>query len=102
MLGVQSTGLNVKILNFNLTVEFLLSIAGDSCPVDGLPMDWQVNEGKELQPTSRTPSIDKIVPSLGYVEGNVQIICWQYNSWKRDMSINDMRILLAYLQTEQK
>jgi hypothetical protein len=102
MLGNAKRRAKCQNLDFNLTVEFLLSIAGDSCPVDGLPMNWRVNEGKELQPTSRTPSIDKIVPSLGYVEGNVQIICWQYNSWKRDMSINDMRMLLAYLQAEQK
>ena len=91
-----------RCLNFNLTMDFLMSIASDNCPVDGLPMDWSVDENKRLQPMPRTPSIDKIVPSLGYVQGNVQIICWQYNSWKRDMSIHDMRILLSYLRKEQK
>lgn len=91
-----------RCLNFNLTMDFLMSIANDNCPVDGLPMDWSVDENKKLQPMLRTPSIDKIVPSLGYVQGNVQIICWQYNSWKRNMSIHDMRTLLSYLRKEQK
>jgi hypothetical protein len=102
ILGSAKHRAKCQNLDFNLTMDFLMSIASDNCPVDSLPMDWSVDENKKLQPMPRTPSIDKIVPSLGYVEGNVQIICWQYNAWKRDMSIHDMRILLSYLRKEQK
>lgn len=31
-------------------------------------------------------SIDKIVPDLGYVEGNIQLVCWAVNRAKGDLS----------------
>ena len=89
-------------VDFDLTIDYLLTIASDNCPVDGFPMEWRVNKEQEAGPAMRTPSLDKVIPSLGYTKGNVQVICWQYNSWKRNMLVDDMRTLLSYLQGEQK
>ena len=33
-----------------------------------------------------SPSIDRIDPSLGYIEGNVQWTCWRYNDAKSNMT----------------
>lgn len=88
-------------LAFDLTLDYLLSIATENCPVDNLPLQWEVKAQKDAGPSPRSPSIDKLIPSLGYTKGNVRIICHQYNSWKRDMTIGDMRTLLAYLKQNQ-
>jgi hypothetical protein len=30
-------------------------------------------------PTKNSPSLDKIIPKLGYVRGNVRVVCYQVN-----------------------
>ena len=90
-----------KNLDFNLTLDYLLSIATDHCPVDGLPMHWEVDTVPGGRQSPRRPSVDRLIPSRGYVQGNVQVICLQYNVWKRDMTLQDMQLLFAYLQEVQ-
>lgn len=95
------TRAKAKGVDFNLTLDYLLSIAADCCPVDGLPMQWKVDAVPSKRPSPRRPSVDRLLPSRGYVKGNVQIICFQYNTWKRDMTLQDMQLLLAYFQEVQ-
>lgn len=45
-----------------------------------------------------SPSIDKIIPALGYVPGNCQIICWRCNIKKNDMSLFELELLAAYIK----
>lgn len=90
-----------KGVDFDLTLDYLLSIAADHCPVDGLPMHWRVDAVLSKKTSPRSPSVDRLLPSRGYVKGNVQIICFQYNTWKRDMTLQDMQLLLAYFQEVQ-
>lgn len=33
-----------------------------------------------------SPTLDRFDPSLGYIEGNVWVICWQCNRRKQDMA----------------
>ena len=42
--------------------------------------------------------MDKIIPSLGYVKGNVQIISNRANFMKNDATIENIQALLAYMQ----
>jgi hypothetical protein len=60
------------------------------CSVDGLPL----GTGRR----SRSPSLDRIRPALGYVRGNIDVISTLWNSRKRDMEINDVRLLLGYME----
>lgn len=47
------------------------------CPCLGIPL--QVGNGK---PTDASPSLDRIVPELGYVRGNVVVISLRANKIK--------------------
>lgn len=38
----------------------------------------------------RSPSIDRIRPNLGYVVGNVALLCWRCNNLKRDASPEEL------------
>jgi len=51
----------------------------DTCPVLGIPLIAELGGRKE-----NTPSLDKIIPSKGYVKGNVKVISWLANCIKRD------------------
>lgn len=50
----------------------------------------------KAQPNS--PSLDKIVPSLGYVPGNVIVICWRENIIKHNATLEELEVLVKYLR----
>lgn len=85
-------------LPFDLTIEYLQEIATMHCPVTGDKLDWN----RELEETSKrnslVPSLDKIVPSRGYVKGNVAIISWRMNVLKSDMTTTELQQLLDYVR----
>lgn len=58
------------------------------CPILGIELICGVGSGKGSQPGSM--SLDKIVPELGYVKGNVQVICFKANSMKRDATKEEL------------
>ncbi len=61
---------------FEITKEYLRSIIQDApkvCPALGIPMVMS-EYGKHKGKNANSPSIDKIIPELGYVEGNLIVI----------------------------
>lgn len=73
---------------FDSNMEFALhikEIAPENCPVFNQPL---LLKGGGFSPYS--PSVDKIIPSKGYVRGNLQIISYLANSMKRDASIEQL------------
>lgn len=43
-----------------------------------------------------SPSLDKIIPSLGYVPGNVLVISWRANRIKCDATANELMLIANY------
>jgi hypothetical protein len=66
------------------------------CPVLGIPLI--VGTGDK---TDNSPSLDRIIPCLGYVQGNVQVISDKANRIKSNASIEDLRRIILYLQSEK-
>lgn len=77
---------------FNLDVQYVESIWADKCPVFGISMG--VGKGK---PHDISPSIDRIVPALGYVKGNVKIISYKANVIKNSGSAAEHRQIAEYI-----
>lgn len=65
---------------FNLTIEDFLNIP-DACPILGIPLER--NFGKRVS-WENSPSVDRIIPELGYVKGNVIIISTLANRIKQN------------------
>ena len=63
-------------LPFNLTAKYLASITPEYCPVLGIPLLRSVSGGA----TRNSPSVDRLDPDLGYVEGNVIVVSMLANS----------------------
>jgi hypothetical protein len=61
------------------------------CEATGLKFDLAL-KGKRLGALS--PSLDKIDPNKGYVNGNVRIVCWLFNRAKGDGSDADVLMLV--------
>ena len=64
-------------LPFALTTDYVESIWNETCPYLGIPLAG--GEGK-LARTS--PTLDRIIPAAGYVEGNVEVISHRANTMK--------------------
>ena len=65
------------------------------CPVLGIKMTW-VGE------RDTTPSIDKIFPNKGYVEGNVIWVSTRANRIKQDATPEEMMKVAKWLKKQEK
>lgn len=65
------------------------------CPVLDIPLTIAA---KGFQPNS--PSIDRIIPALGYVPGNVAVISNRANLLKRDGTLAEFEALAAWLRKQ--
>lgn len=81
---------------FNLTPEDIISVIPKDrlCPALGIPLNWSSRGGI----SRNSPSIDRIVPSLGYIAGNIAIISHKANSMKQDaVDSNELRLLANWM-----
>lgn len=83
-------------LPFNLSLEDI--IIPKVCPVLGIELSLN-NTSKNFD---SSPSIDRYIPELGYVKGNIEIISMKANRMKNSASIEDVRKLLAWMESRLK
>ena len=101
LLYSAKTRANKNNLPFDLTMEWLESMVISHCPITLQGIDWtkeQVVDGK-LSPNS--PSIDKHVPELGYVQGNCSIVSHRGNVIKSNGTIDEHRRVVQYMAAQQ-
>lgn len=81
-----------------VTLDYLLSIfpKDKMCPILNINMQW----GNEDHASS--PSIDKIVPALGYVSGNVAWISRKANALKNDATLDQLYAIVKYVEFHTK
>ena len=98
-LGDSKQRAKEKNLAFNLDLKYLESITIDVCPVFKTVFDWgRDNKG---QGTER-PSLDRIIPKLGYVKGNVAFISMKANIIKQDATAEDLYAVADWLHEARK
>lgn len=66
------------------------------CPVLGIKLEQGVGV---MQDSS--PSLDKIIPRLGYVKRNVRVISYRANRIKCDASEEEIQKVLNYIQGDK-
>jgi hypothetical protein len=79
-------------LPFDLTEKDI--VVPDVCPVLGIPL--AVQEGRS---TPNSPSLDRIIPSLGYVRGNVVVVSHRANTIKSDACVEELRRVLDFYES---
>lgn len=77
---------------FNLDEEYLQSIYPKDglCPLLRIPL----TKNREFSgPNSIT--LDRIIPQLGYIKGNVQILSHKANTAKSNLTLDEMKLLVS-------
>ncbi len=88
-----------KNVPFDLDNLYLESIATTKCPVFDVVFDWGLD--KKGQGRDR-PSLDRIIPELGYVKGNVCFISFRANSIKNDATETELYAVADWLHEARK
>lgn len=87
-------------LSINITSDYLLKMFGETthCPYLLWRLDW-LHRAENGVNCPRSPSLDKIVPSLGYVIGNVEVISYLANTMKQNATPEQLTTFCeAYLR----
>ncbi len=80
---------------FDLQVSDI--VIPDLCPILGIPLEFGVGRVHD-----GSPSLDRLIPSRGYVSGNVCIISSKANRMKQDNTLEDLLKLVNYLKERIK
>lgn len=84
---------------FDIDLEYLESIATTHCPVFKQEFRWGRHHGKY---TDFTPSLDRIVPELGYIKGNIVFISVLANRIKNNATEKELYAVADWLHDERK
>ena len=71
----------------------------DVCPVLGIPINKSAGDGSGER-NDNSPSLDKFIPALGYVKGNVHVISWRANRMKSDGTPEEWQKIAEWCQRE--
>lgn len=78
---------------FDLSIDDI--IIPDKCPILGIPL--KVGVGKA---NNNSPTIDEVIPGLGYVRDNARVISHKANTMKQGNTIEDFELLIRYMKGE--
>lgn len=67
---------------FDLTLQDLIDVATDECPVFHTPFVWGASGLGKGRTRPDSPTLDRILPELGYVKGNVAFLSYRANRIK--------------------
>lgn len=81
----------VKLINFNLEISDIR--IPKVCPVLGIELSFTNNHHNDS-----SPSVDRLIPALGYVKGNIQIISNRANRLKNNGTIEEHKKLIEYME----
>lgn len=81
-------------LPFNITKEDLT--VPTYCPILGLKLE----DTRGKRRTDNTWSVDRIIPELGYVKGNVVVVSWRANRLKNDATLEELEKIYKFYKGE--
>lgn len=84
-----------KNIPFDISIEDIN--IPDICPILKFPL-----EVGSMSERYNSPSLDRIIPKLGYVKNNIKVISFKANTLKRDGSIEDFEKIIEYIKKSNK
>ena len=84
-----------KNLPFNLSTEYLKEIwpEDNKCPALGITM-----KKGDFCVTDHSPTLDRIIPELGYIKGNVQVVSALANRIMSDATVNQVMAVAKHYE----
>jgi hypothetical protein len=82
---------------FSISVDYLLSVYPKDglCPVFKIKMEWA---GDRIN----SPSLDRLSPEIGYIEGNVNWISWKANMIKSVGTASEHRTVADWIEKSRR
>jgi hypothetical protein len=84
---------NSNDIPFNLTIDDI--VIPDTCPILNMKIINTLGTGTTLP---NTPSVDRIIPELGYTKGNVRVISNRANRIKSYATKQEIEQILKYME----
>ncbi len=78
-----------KGLEFDVTPNDLLELYVERCPILNIKLNWKGGRSRKGA-TFDSPSLDRKIPSLGYVKDNLWIISYRANTIKSDATPEEL------------
>ncbi len=82
-------------IEFTITLEYVISIVVDTCPILGLPLTWCKQGGLG----DASPSLDRIDITKGYVPGNVAWVSNKANTIKNSGSAEEHLAIYLWMKS---
>jgi len=101
LLYSAKTRANQKNLPFDLTVEWLEAMVITHCPITLEPLNWTREGIIGGGPRTNSPSIDRIIPELGYVQSNCSIISARGNTIKNNGTLEEHLHVIQFMVAQQ-
>tara|TARA_R110002124_G_C8634012_1_gene487609 strand:- start:47 stop:589 length:543 start_codon:yes stop_codon:yes gene_type:complete len=91
------TRANKKNVPFNIDEDYIKKIwpKHNICPIFKIKL-----EQSNLHTGDQSPSLDRIIPKLGYVKGNVQIMSNKANTIKNNATFEELIIIGKYYEKQ--
>jgi len=67
------------------------------CPILGIKLD----RDRQDKTKQSSPSLDKVIPELGYVKGNIEVISYRANRMKSDLTMEVINKLVEYIKKDR-
>lgn len=96
-----ASGNNKSGIRDGLAIEFLtkLQLCTTNCPCCSIPLDYTVRSiSRGSKRRHNLATLDRIDPLRGYIEENVAIICFRCNRLKDNMTQDELRMLIKYVE----
>lgn len=84
-------------LNIPFNIEISDIIIPEFCPVLGIKLEMGNTKGQD-----NSPSIDRMIPSLGYVKGNITIMSKRANTIKNDGTLEEHEKITNWMREKLK
>lgn len=93
-LGARKVDALKNNIPFNICIDNIMQ--PEYCPVFGIKLNYGWSgEGRK---STEKASIDRLIPELGYVKGNVFVISLRANRLKNNMTIEELESILKYMK----
>lgn len=101
-LRIRTTFAKIKIrceeknLPLEITIDYLISIFPKDCLCPALGVKMEFGGDNRMD----SPSVDRLIPELGYVLGNVVWICLEANIFKSNRTSLELRAIADWIEQQ--
>lgn len=94
---LRAAKFRAKVNNIPFNIDISDIIIPEYCPILGIKISLDERQGD-----MKGPSLDKIIPELGYIKGNIEVICRKANMMKLNCTFEELKLfsknILKYIE----